>query len=345
MRSSPAVAAFRKASKDGASCAVADPRSPERGSSLAILGRMTTTSSGRGEADRGRAPAAFVQGSRPDVLLRVALWILTAIVVGVAAKDLLTGYPVAVDIQIPLRAADSLAGGRPALPRVELRGTGRAGPAVPVPAVRAPVDRAVDRPARDRWSSAAWSPSLSGSRSGPVGAWRSRGSGRRPSCSGRRSSRRSSAATSRSSCSRRSSRCCSAASPGAGRPVPARRTALDGDRPARLAGRRAGVANGASSRLRPSPGSCSFVAARGPPWPARSSSARSLLVTLPLTGLGPGSTGWPSSGAPRIRPGSMAGPGSPTACPAIVGLGSRSRRRWPRTFVPGPVRAPPGSGS
>ncbi len=77
---------------------------------------MTTTSSRRGEADRRRAPAAFVQGSRPDVLLRVALWILTAIVVGVAAKDLLTVYPVAVDIEIPLRATTRwLAGGQPYL--------------------------------------------------------------------------------------------------------------------------------------------------------------------------------------------------------------------------------------
>ena len=50
------------------------------------------------------------------MLLRVALWILTAIVVGVAAKDLLTVYPVAADIEIPLRATTRwLAGGQPYL--------------------------------------------------------------------------------------------------------------------------------------------------------------------------------------------------------------------------------------
>ena len=52
----------------------------------------------------------------PDRLLRAALWILTGFVVALAVRDLLAGYPIAVDIQIPLRAASRwLAGGQPYL--------------------------------------------------------------------------------------------------------------------------------------------------------------------------------------------------------------------------------------
>ncbi len=64
----------------------------------------------------GRAVNALTFGSRPDRLLRAVLWLITGIVVAVAVRDLLTGYPVAVDIQIPLRAATRwLAGGQPYL--------------------------------------------------------------------------------------------------------------------------------------------------------------------------------------------------------------------------------------
>jgi hypothetical protein len=59
---------------------------------------------------------ALRPGSRPDRLLRAGLWILTGVVVGLAVRDLLAGYPIAVDIQIPLRAAGRwLAGGQPYL--------------------------------------------------------------------------------------------------------------------------------------------------------------------------------------------------------------------------------------
>ena len=104
----------------------------------------------------------------------------------------------------PAPGNDPLVGGRPALPRVELLGTGRARPSVPVPAVRAPVDRAVDRPAPLAGRRRFGRPRSRARRSGRVGAWRSRGAGRRSSCSGHRSSRRSSVGTSRSRCSRRS---------------------------------------------------------------------------------------------------------------------------------------------
>lgn len=52
----------------------------------------------------------------PDRLLRCGLWILTGIVVVLAARDLLAGYPVGVDVEIPLRAARRwLDGGQPYL--------------------------------------------------------------------------------------------------------------------------------------------------------------------------------------------------------------------------------------
>lgn len=52
----------------------------------------------------------------PDRLLRCGLWILTGIVVVLAVKDLLVGYPVGVDVEIPLRAARRwLDGGQPYL--------------------------------------------------------------------------------------------------------------------------------------------------------------------------------------------------------------------------------------
>ena len=64
----------------------------------------------------GRSVDALTPGSRPDRLLRAGLWILTGIVVVLAVRDLLAGYPIAVDIQIPLRAADRwLSGGQPYL--------------------------------------------------------------------------------------------------------------------------------------------------------------------------------------------------------------------------------------
>ncbi len=59
---------------------------------------------------------AFDPTARPDRLLRAGLWVLTGIVVGLAVHDLLAGYPIAVDIQIPLRATSRwLAGGQPYL--------------------------------------------------------------------------------------------------------------------------------------------------------------------------------------------------------------------------------------
>jgi Glycosyltransferase family 87 len=64
----------------------------------------------------GRAVNALRFGSRPDRILRAGLWLLTGVVVAAAIRDLLAGYPVAVDIQIPLRAASRwLAGGQPYL--------------------------------------------------------------------------------------------------------------------------------------------------------------------------------------------------------------------------------------
>ena len=63
-----------------------------------------------------RTVNALTPGSRPDRLLRAGLWILTGVFVVLAVRDLLAGYPIAVDIQIPLRAASRwLAGGQPYL--------------------------------------------------------------------------------------------------------------------------------------------------------------------------------------------------------------------------------------
>ncbi len=67
-------------------------------------------------SEAGRIVNALTPGSGPDRLLRACLWILTGVVVGLAVRDLLAGYPIAVDIQIPLRATSRwLAGGQPYL--------------------------------------------------------------------------------------------------------------------------------------------------------------------------------------------------------------------------------------
>jgi Glycosyltransferase family 87 len=66
----------------------------------------------------GRAPivAALDVSGRPDRLLRAGLWIVTAVVVVLAARDLLSGYPIGVDVEIPLRAAARwIDGGQPYL--------------------------------------------------------------------------------------------------------------------------------------------------------------------------------------------------------------------------------------
>lgn len=59
---------------------------------------------------------ALDPAERPDRLLRAGLWGMTGIVVAMAVRDLLAGYPIGVDAEIPLRAADRwLAGGEPYL--------------------------------------------------------------------------------------------------------------------------------------------------------------------------------------------------------------------------------------
>ncbi|MEO8228251.1 MAG: glycosyltransferase family 87 protein [Chloroflexota bacterium] len=66
----------------------------------------------------GRSPVAGAldASGMPDRLLRCGLWILTGIAVVLAVKDLLVGYPVGVDVEIPLRAARRwLDGGQPYL--------------------------------------------------------------------------------------------------------------------------------------------------------------------------------------------------------------------------------------
>jgi glycosyl transferase family 87 len=66
----------------------------------------------------GRTPiaGALDPSGMPDRLLRCGLWILTGIVVVLAVKDLLVGYPIGVDIEIPLHAARRwLDGGQPYL--------------------------------------------------------------------------------------------------------------------------------------------------------------------------------------------------------------------------------------
>lgn len=78
---------------------------------------MTTTLGDDGGATerRGRL-VALAQGSGPDRLLRAALWVMAGIVVAVSTRDLLAGYPLGVDIEIPLRAASRwLDGGQPYL--------------------------------------------------------------------------------------------------------------------------------------------------------------------------------------------------------------------------------------
>jgi hypothetical protein len=53
---------------------------------------------------------------RPDRLLRAGLLAMTGVVVAMAVRDLLAGYPIGVDAEIPLRAADRwMAGGQPYL--------------------------------------------------------------------------------------------------------------------------------------------------------------------------------------------------------------------------------------
>lgn len=59
---------------------------------------------------------ALDPAGRPDRLLRAGLLGMTGLVVAMAVRDLLAGYPVGVDAEIPLRAADRwLAGGQPYL--------------------------------------------------------------------------------------------------------------------------------------------------------------------------------------------------------------------------------------
>lgn len=59
---------------------------------------------------------ALDPAGRPDRLLRAGLWGMTGVVVALAIRDLLAGYPIGVDAEIPLRAADRwLAGGEPYL--------------------------------------------------------------------------------------------------------------------------------------------------------------------------------------------------------------------------------------
>jgi hypothetical protein len=74
---------------------------PDAGRSVGVPGALARTLDPAGRSDR---------------LLRAGLWILTGVVVGKAVIDLLAGYPIGVDIEIPLRATDRwLAGGQPYL--------------------------------------------------------------------------------------------------------------------------------------------------------------------------------------------------------------------------------------
>jgi hypothetical protein len=59
---------------------------------------------------------ALDPAGRPDRLLRAVLWAMTGVMVATAVRDLLAHYPIGVDAEIPLRAADRwLAGGQPYL--------------------------------------------------------------------------------------------------------------------------------------------------------------------------------------------------------------------------------------
>ena len=100
----------------------------------------------------------------PDILARVDLRrairengvavVLMAILVLVVADDireLLAGYPIGVDVEIPLRAAERwLAGGDPYPASAFLTRTGDRRSAVPLSAVRLAAHRTADPPAADR---------------------------------------------------------------------------------------------------------------------------------------------------------------------------------------------------
>ena len=59
---------------------------------------------------------ALDPSGRPDRLLRAVLWGMTGFAVALAVRDLLAGYPIGVDVEIPLRATQRwLDGGQPYL--------------------------------------------------------------------------------------------------------------------------------------------------------------------------------------------------------------------------------------